>query len=687
VASQPRSTPASGPSVPEPGPEMVAALADLEARADEIAQAIGLRRVLETTTEAFVSMDSEGLIRAWNPAAERLLGWHAAEVIGLVLADTIIPEPLREAHAGGMKRYMATGEARVAGERLALPALHRDGHVVTVEVVIWPNEVDGVWWFHAFLHDISDRVAAEERLRRERMFLATVLDSLSDGVIACDADGVITTVNPAARHLHGNPAPTMPMTQLFERIDVRHADGSPMGYEQVPLIRALRGEVVVDAEILLGDRRLVCAARQLRDATGAVSGAVVAARDVTAERAAESHSALLAARLRQTIAVQREVIEAAADRAETLRLVAERALEMFPHADGAAVAMVDGEDMLYTAVTGSVTPLAGLRRPIATSLSGQAVREAIPVRCDHPESDPRVDQEARRKAGIASVLAAPLLSEDQVTGVLLVTGRRAGAFDDSDMQHLELLGHSLSGGLRHADDYAEINKLLAERTEALSELEDANQLKLDLIGMLGHEIATPLMSILATVELAGPDADPAETAEALALIGRQAARLDTLVREVLTQVALDAGRLHADREPVPLQTAIAAAIELTGSPAAVGTVPEQVMANRGHLQQMLVNYLTNAAKYGGGAVAVDVTRTAENTVRIAVRDEGEGVPEGFRDQLFSQFSRARRTASSRPGTGLGLYIVRGLARANGGDAGYLPAVPHGSIFYLDLETA
>ncbi|WP_033337534.1 sensor histidine kinase [Catenuloplanes japonicus] len=678
-----------------PGPEVAAALADLEARADEIAEAIGLRRVLETTTEAFVSMDSDGLIRAWNPAAERLLGWHAAEVIGRVLADTIIPEPLREAHAGGMKRYMATGEARVAGERLALPALHRDGHVVTVEVVIWPNEVEGVWWFHAFLHDISDRVAAEERLRRERMFLATVLDSLSDGVLACDADAVITTVNPAARQLHGNPAPTVPMPVLFARLGARHADGSPMTYEEIPLIRALRGEIVVDAEIMLGDRRLVCTGRQLRDATGAVSGAVVAARDVTAERAAESHNTLVAARLRQTIAVQREVIEAAADRAETLRLVADRALEMFPQADGAAVEMRDGDEMVYTAVSGTMAPHAGLRLPANASLSGHAVREAVTMRCDDPATDPRVDQELCRRVGIGSMLITPLLSEDHVTGVLKVASRRTYAFDDSDTQHLQLLGHSLSGGLRHADDYAEINRLLTERTATLAEVEDANQLKLDLIGMLGHEIATPLMSILATVEMAAPGSQAAgpgdltEMTEALALIGRQAARLDTLVREVLTQVALDAGRLHADRDPVDLRPAIAAAIELSGSQ----SVPVNadfslfVLVNRGHLQQMLVNYLTNAAKYGGGAVAVDVTRTAENTVRIAVRDAGEGVPEGFRDQLFSQFSRARRTASSRPGTGLGLYIVRGLARANGGDAGYLPAVPHGSIFYLDLETA
>ncbi|MDR7326662.1 MULTISPECIES: sensor histidine kinase [Catenuloplanes] len=681
-------------SAPVPDPE-VAALADLPVlsdmsvlsadlvRADEIAEAIGLRRVLETTTEAFVSMDSDGRIRAWNPAAERLLGWHAAEVIGRVLADTIIPEPLRDAHAGGMRRYMATGEARVAGERLALPALHRDGHVVTVEVVIWPNQVEGVWWFHAFLHDISDRVAAEERLRRERMFLATVLDSLSDGVVACDADAVITTVNPAARQLHAQVAPTVPMEQLFARLGPCHPDGRPMSYDELPLIRALRGEVVVDAEVVVGDQRLVCAARQLRDATGAVSGAVVAARDVTAERAAESHNALLAARLRQTIAVQREVIEAAADRTATLRLVADRALEMFPQADGAAVEMLDGDEMVYTAVSGSMTPFAGLRLSVHTSLSGHAVREAATMRCDDPADDERVDRDACRRIGIGSMLITPLLSEDHVIGVLKLTSSRTGAFDEGDTQHLELLGHSLSGGLRHADDYAEINRLLAERTAALSEVEAANALKLDLIGMLGHEIATPLMSILATVEMAD------EPSVELQLIGRQATRLDTLVREVLTQVALDAGRLHADREPVPLAAAIAAATDL----AAAGAVPVHgdasvsVLVNRGHLQQMLVNYLTNAAKYGGGAVAVEVTRTAENTVRVGVRDAGDGVPEGFRDQLFSQFSRARRTAASKPGTGLGLYIVRGLARANGGDAGYLPGAPHGSIFYLDLETA
>ncbi|MDP9795364.1 PAS domain S-box-containing protein [Catenuloplanes nepalensis] len=678
-------------SVPVPDPE-VTALADLPALsgmtvpADEITEAIGLRRVLETTTEAFVSMDSDGRVRAWNPAAERLLGWHAAEVIGRVLADTIIPEPLREAHAGGMQRFMATGEARVAGERLALPALHRDGHVVTVEVVIWPNKVEGIWWFHAFLHDISDRVASEERLRRERLFLSTVLDSLSDGVVACDAAAVITTVNPSARQMHGRPAPTVPMTEVFARLDARHPDGTPMTYDELPLIRALHGEIVVDAEVVLADRRVVCTGRQLRDATGAVAGAVVAARDVTAERAAESYNALLAARLRQTIAVQREVIEAAADRTETLRLVADRALEMFPQADGAAVAILDGDEMVYTAVAGSMTPNAGLRLPVATSFSGHAVRAATTMRCDDPDTDPRMDREACRRAGLASALVAPLLSEDQVTGVLLIISRRTGAFDDSDAQHLELLGHSLSGGLRHADDYAEINRLLAERTAALSEVEAANALKLDLIGMLGHEIATPLMSILSTVELTD---DVHEMPEALQLIGRQATRLDTLVREVLTQVALDAGRLHADREPVALGAAIAAAIDL----AAAGAVPVDgdasvsVLVNRGHLQQMLVNYLTNAAKYGGGAVAVEVTRTAENAIRVAVRDAGDGVPGGFRDQLFSQFSRARRTAASKPGTGLGLYIVRGLARANGGDAGYLPAVPHGSIFYLDLETA
>jgi len=94
------------------------------------------RGVLEAASDAFVSIDSQGIITDWNPAAERTFGWPAGEAIGRQLAETIIPEDLRQAHREGLARFLATGVPHVMGQRLEITALHRDGHVLPVELTI-----------------------------------------------------------------------------------------------------------------------------------------------------------------------------------------------------------------------------------------------------------------------------------------------------------------------------------------------------------------------------------------------------------------------------------------------------------------------------------------------------------------------------------------------------------------------
>jgi len=111
-----------------------------------------------------------------------------------------------------------------------------------------------------------------------------------------------------------------------------------------------------------------------------------------------------------------------------------------------------------------------------------------------------------------------------------------------------------------------------------------------------------------------------------------------------------------------------------------------VLVNPEHLQHMLVNLLSNAAKYGGGATAVRIARAA-GRVHVRVEDSGPGVPDEFRPRLFQRLARADRDASSVKGTGLGLYIVRSLAQANHGDVHHEPNPAGGSVFVIDLEAA
>lgn len=121
-----------------------------------------IRKILETAHEAFISIDSEGLIREWNPAAEETFGWSRERVLGRPLAEVIVPPRFRESHQRGLAHFLKTGEGPLLGNRIELPALHRSGRELPVELTIAPAKVEGGYMFNAFLRDLSKRKRAEE---------------------------------------------------------------------------------------------------------------------------------------------------------------------------------------------------------------------------------------------------------------------------------------------------------------------------------------------------------------------------------------------------------------------------------------------------------------------------------------------------------------------------------------------
>jgi signal transduction histidine kinase len=172
----------------------------------------------------------------------------------------------------------------------------------------------------------------------------------------------------------------------------------------------------------------------------------------------------------------------------------------------------------------------------------------------------------------------------------------------------------------------------------------------------------------------------------IARIERSARSLESLVEDLLTVSRLEAGALDTRRSVVVLAQAINEAmqnfLDRAGEISVQVTQELQVVADPGHVQRILVNYLTNAIKYGAPPFSIDVSQ-ADPWVEIRVRDQGDGVPPDFVPRLFVRFARAA-TSSVEPGTGLGLSIVRGLAQANGGDAWYELNDPCGSCFVVRL---
>ena len=124
--------------------------------------------ILASPADAIVACDRGGVIRFWNPGAERIFGFAAAEAIGKSL-DIIIPEAQRARHWEGFNRVMATGRTRYGeGDLLAVPALHRDGRRISVEFTIAPLRDAGgsMAGMVAILRDVTTRFEEMRTLRR-----------------------------------------------------------------------------------------------------------------------------------------------------------------------------------------------------------------------------------------------------------------------------------------------------------------------------------------------------------------------------------------------------------------------------------------------------------------------------------------------------------------------------------------
>ncbi|MEO5354476.1 MAG: PAS domain S-box protein [Magnetococcus sp. XQGC-1] len=143
----------------------------------------------------------------------------------------------------------------------------------------------------AVVKEITARKMTQETLDRQEIFLATVLENVQDGIVACDGQGILTLFNKATRMFHGIDAKNLPANQWADHYDLYLADGvTPMSMEDIPLFRAFRGETVYNQEMVIapkgGARRILLASgRAMHDAQGEKIGAVVSLHNITEQRA------------------------------------------------------------------------------------------------------------------------------------------------------------------------------------------------------------------------------------------------------------------------------------------------------------------------------------------------------------------------------------------------------------------
>ena len=218
---------------------------------------------------------------------------------------------------------------------------------------------------------------------------------------------------------------------------------------------------------------------------------------------------------------------------------------------------------------------------------------------------------------------------------------------------------------------------------------------LELASAVAHELKSPLAAIrgaAAALAREGSLADE-DRADLLRVIADASAQADRLVADLLLAGRLGAGRLAVDIQEVDVaaivesvaQAAAAAHEEVTFRTRFQGGVRPLTIADPDRLRAALANLVDNASAYARGAVLVEIATSVDrDRVRIAVADEGPGIPADQRERIFEPYVRlTERTA----GTGLGLHLARELARAMGGEVRLEPGDGPGATFVLELPTA
>jgi PAS domain S-box-containing protein len=642
--------------------------------------------ILQTALDAIVTIDGAGHILDFNPAAEKIFGYTREEALGQEMAQVIIPPHLRERHRVGLARAVTSGQDTIVGQRIEITAIRKSGEEFPVELAITRIQTGGPPIFTGHIRDITERKRTE-LLRVARLEVTRVLAEAP--TLAEATPQILRAVCESLQWDMG----TMWHVEndLLRCVDVWHAGGERLReFEKVTRAGTFARGAGLPGRIW---------------STGEPQWISDVVRDTNFPRAPRADRVGLHGAFAFPIRLGDHVLGVIEFFSRQIRQPNADVLEMFFAIGGQIGQFIQrkraeaGIRELNAALEQRVAEATrGLREsqerfskafrasPVFLSIARLSDGKFVEVNEAFLQSSGYTREEVIGRTSADLGLWTNL--DDRNSFLLEVQNRgfarqhevilrsRNGRLDtvlvSAELINIEGQDHILAVGL----NITARKKAEEKMRQALEREKELSRLKTNFVTLVSHEFRTPLGIIMSAADILKKYFDrlaPERRGEHLQDIQDAIRRMAELIDEVLLLARVEAGKM--EYKPVPLDLrafCLRLRDEMQSSghtPAiAVTTKPftTNATADESLLRHIFINLLSNALKYSqpGGEVVFSIARHANDAI-FEVRDRGIGILPEDLPELFQTFHRGANVGE-RPGTGLGLVIVKRCVELHGG---------------------
>lgn len=372
---------------------------------------------------------------------------------------------------------------------------------------------------------------------------------------------------------------------------------------------------------------------------------------------------------------------------DVLRRILQAALDLLEANEG-SIMLLDaaGENLhVAAAVTEGDRVVEGAVVKVGQGVAGWVAQNREPLLLTGRAPNRMFDQLETKDREIPAAVSVPLVVQDELYGVLNINaGLQTRTFSEYDLRALQLFAEHAAIAIRNA-------RTFHQEREHVARLEEIDRLKDEFLASVSHELKTPLTSIIGsakTMRMRKERLSEEQEAEFLAVIERQAARLLKMVEQLLSAAQLESGLPTFRRELLDiglLARQVVQGFEVGGTKNPIwieGPDHLDLYADATVVEQVMTNLIENAMKYsdGNGAIIMKLHDSPSEAV-IEVSDRGVGIPSVEIPNIFERFRQLDQSSTGkRSGVGLGLYIVKNLVEASGGNIGVKSEFGKGSTF-------